>query len=224
MKGGRFLVPALPAATVLVFLAFEAALERWRAEAAAQRRVRLTAIAFVVVLGAPTGVGAFAPAWRLDGGVGDGALVARGGYQLSPVWTRAVPLADCVPPGQSVAYSEAGLFGYEHLGLHIVDLRGLTSGPIARRAPRQDKYPWGVQDPNWYRADSPVGRVLLEARPQMIISFDASADNPPGSSILAGLYRRSAAIPVPGADKTLFVYLRRGFSCRARGTGGWPKT
>jgi hypothetical protein len=214
MKGGRFLVPAIPALTVLVFCGVEAWLERKRQGGTGYRRSRVAALAVVVLLAAPVGGTYVAPAWGLSSGLGDNALIANGHYgSLDVIWVTAVRLADCLRPGQSVAYSEAGLFGFEHQDLRLIDLRGLTSGQIARHVPAKDKYPWGVQDPRWFVSTSTVGHVVMTSRPAMIMSFDVSRRIWPGNSILSGLYRRAATIPVLGSSQTLLVYLRSGVSC-----------
>jgi hypothetical protein len=209
MKGGRFLAPAIPAVTVLTFCGVEALVSEARA-----KWVRALVVAGVVaLLVAPVDTSYFAPVWRLEAGVGDGALIAHGHYPLSPVWVGAVGLADCLKPADTVAWSEVGLFGYERLDLRVIDTRGLTDREIATRAPAADKHPWGVTDPDWYRATSTVGRILLRRRPDMIISIDDSATSRPGAEIFGGLYRRLALIPEPKPDHTMLTYVRRGVAC-----------
>jgi hypothetical protein len=214
MKGGRFLVPAIPAATVLIFSGVEAALASGRGKGAgSRRRLILAVLAVLAVLLSPVSVSDIAPAWHLSSGVSDRSLIASGGYALGRIWVRAVKLADCLRAGQSVAYSEAGLFGYEHLRLRVIDTRGLTDTEIARESPRVDKHLSGVTDLGWWHPTSTVGRVLLTNRPQMIISFDDSKTDWPGAWILHGLYRRAEIIPEPSPDRTLLVYIERGFEC-----------
>jgi hypothetical protein len=84
-----------------------------------------------------------------------------------------------------VATSEVGYLGFARLDLRILDLRGLTSRAIAEAAPASDKYPYGVEDPDWYRPTSPVGRILLRDRPALIATFDSS----PRPTVLGGAYR-----------------------------------
>jgi hypothetical protein len=214
MKGGRFLVPAIPAATVLAFSGMDALLTAARSNDKRSRARRgLIAATLVALFIAPVDGTYFAPAWRLSSGLGDRALIAHGNYVLSPIWGGAVSLADCLKPGQSVAFSEVGLFGYEHLGLRVIDTRGLTSEEIAQGAPSADKHPFGVEDPHWYLASSSVGRILVSRRPDLIISIDDAADNWPSSHIFGGLYRRVALIPEPRPNHTMLVYLRRGLAC-----------
>ena len=213
MKGERFLAPAIPAATVLVFLGVEAVLAsgpRGRATSPAGRRLALTAITAALV--APVTGADVAPAWSL-GGVSDRSLIASGHYPLSPIWTKAVGLARCLKAGQSVAYSEAGLLGYEYPDLRVIDTRGLTDTEIALRSPASEHRPWGVVDNQWFRPSSTVGTALIVSRPEMIISFDNSAAVLPHTWILGGRYRRAAVFPEPGSNAILLVYLRRGFAC-----------
>jgi hypothetical protein len=210
MKGGRFLAPAIPAATVLMFSGVEALVMVLRAS---RTFAGLVVTAVVALLVAPVNGASVAPAWWLTSGVGDRSLIADGQYPLSPIWVAGVGLADCLKAGQSAAYSEVGLFGYEHPGLRVIDTRGLTSKEIASDAPTGDRHPWGVQDPQWFLTNSVVGRALTQQRPDMIISFDVSAADSPSRLILRGLYRRAAIIPEPSADHTLLVYLRRDVGC-----------
>jgi hypothetical protein len=214
MKGGRFLVPAIPAATVLVFLGVEAlgasAASKSKISRASRGLVATSVVAFLV---SPVTRSSVAPAWVLSNGLGDRNLIARGHYPLSSIWATAVGLADCLVPGQSVAFSEVGLFGYEHPALRVIDTRGLTSKQIARAAPAADKNPWGVQDPHWYLASSSVGRILIRSRPAMIISFDVSATDWPSSRIYDGLYHRVALIPEPPPGHSILVYIRRNVGC-----------
>jgi arabinofuranosyltransferase len=213
MKGGRFLAPAIPVTAVLLLSGVVAVLAPERTGRAMSRARRgLTVTAVLAVLVAPVAGTYLAPAWELTNGVSDSALIAAGNYPFSNMWAAAGGIADCLKPGQSVAYSEIGLFGYQHLTLRVVDTSGITTPEIAKQAPAADKHPWGVTDPQWFRPSSTIGRVLAHRRPELIIDFEEAVTAGPGGSILAGLYRRAAIIPEPHS-KTLLVYLRRNFSC-----------
>jgi hypothetical protein len=213
MKGGRFFAPAIPAGTVLVFLGVELALSATNVARPSLRRRTLMVILAVAVLVAPVSSSYIAPSWRLTHGLTDRNLISAGNYVWSPIWMTAAQFARCLRPGQSVAYSEVGLFGYEHPNLRLIDTRGLTSRDIAQEVPTADKEVSGVTDRRWFLKTSPVGRILARARPEMIISFDASPSQLPGRWILGGLYRRLTSFPEPQAKKTVFVYLRRNVAC-----------
>ncbi len=216
MSGGRFLAPAIPAATVLVFGGVEAFLTPTGGNSAVHPRRRALTVAMVLgVLVAPVGAGYVAPAWALAGGLSDQSLIRAGNYPLSNTWGAAVGLADCLKPGQTVAYSEIGLFGFEHPGLRVIDTSGLTDAEIARHAPTQAKHPWGVADPHWYLPDSTVGRELVNRRPQLIIAFDNYLPLPAGAWILDGSYHRTVITQEPGSHHRLTMYVRRGFVCSA---------
>jgi arabinofuranosyltransferase len=215
MKGGRFFVSAIPSATLLLICGVEAILVAG-ASAASIRRRRVMAVAVVAALAAPVSSSYLAPAWVVAG-VSDSSLIASGHYPLSKLWATAVGTAACLPPGESVAYSEIGLFGFEHLDLRLVDTSGLTDTEVATHATAAERHPWGVSDPDWYRPGSLVGGVLMRARPAMILAFNNYVNAPPSRSILNGQYVRVESIPEPGSSGTdLFVYLRRGFTCGAR--------
>ncbi|HET9718973.1 MAG TPA: hypothetical protein VFP55_02745 [Solirubrobacteraceae bacterium] len=214
MKGGRFLAPALPALAVLMMMGVEVLCETVSPRRRRRRSlIVLLGAAAVALLALPMPID-YNPAWALSRGVGDQALIADGGYGLSGPWIDSAALASCLAPGQTVADSEVGLFGWEHLDLRVLDMRGLTSSAIARNAPPRDKALAGVVDPRWYLPGSPVGRVLERARPAMIIGLHRRGRVLP-SAILDGRYaRRSADLPTSVANR-ITVYLRRGVRCSA---------
>lgn len=216
MKGGRFFAPAVPAATIMVLLGVEAILTPRHPEQIVTRRRRRIAIAVVVLLLAPANVDYLAPIWRFTSGISDHSLIADGNYPLSPTWSNSPTIVDCLKPGQSVAYSEIGLFGYQHLDLRVIDTSGLTNARIARTEPASNKHPWGVNDPNWYLPSSSLGHVLIQARPEMIIALNDSRSTRPSNSILNGLYQRAAPTREHASLATPIVYVRvRGDrSCR----------
>ncbi len=124
------------------------------------------------------------PAWRIHGLRDAAILKANPDSTVSTLWTALPSLLHCVQPGQLVATTEIGFFGYTEPQVRILDLRGLTNRAIALGAPSAVKETWGVLDPYWYRRTSPVGRVLLEQRPTVIVEFDTL----PMSKVLGGLY------------------------------------
>ena len=126
-----------------------------------------------------------APVWQLSG-VDDRSLLASGGYgQYSHLWATLPSYLRCLRAGQLVATSEVGYFGFVRQDLRILDTRGLTDRSIAKGSPDSVKFPWGVVDPFWSQPTSPVGRVLIRAKPAVITTFDVL----PTKSALGGAYR-----------------------------------
>jgi len=125
-----------------------------------------------------------APVWQLSG-VDDRSLLASGGYQYSHLWATLPSYLRCLRAGQLVATSEVGYFGFVRQDLRILDTRGLTDRSIAKGSPDSVKFPWGVADPFWSQPTSPVGRVLIRAKPGVIATFDGLRPK----SALGGAYR-----------------------------------
>jgi hypothetical protein len=101
------------------------------------------------------------------------------------MWSSIPSTLKCLRPGQLVASTEVGYLGFARQNLRLLDLRGLTSSSIARSAPASMKMVAGVQDLTWSNTKSPVGRVLLQQMPAVIIESDTT----PTTSVLGGRYR-----------------------------------
>lgn len=220
MTGARFLVPALPSLVVLTCVGMEIAkprLNRWR-----WGGVLLTA--FIVGMAAPVGIHAagrqhagdthnlidteYAPVWSMRG-VSEAALIASGNYgSFGRMWPIAVEAIRCLKPGETVAFSEVGLIGYERLDLNVLDTRGLTDKRIATEAPVHEKTKYGVIDRNWYEMSSTVGKYLSERRPEMVMGIDAE----PQSSAVGGLYVLDEVVDFR-VGRPLSVYARNDFHC-----------
>jgi len=136
-----------------------------------------------------------APVWQLSG-ADDRSLLASGGYQYSHLWATLPSYLRCLPAGQLVATSEVGYLGFVRQDLRILDTRGLTGRSIAKGSPESVKFPWGVADPFWSRPTSPVGRVLIRAKPAVIVTFDGLRPE----SALSGAYRLVEAPASLGAS------------------------
>jgi len=113
-----------------------------------------------------------APVWHLRGS-DDQSLLAVGGYPTSHLWVTLPSYLQCLHAGQLVATSEVGYLGFARQDLRVLDIRGLTDRTIAKGAPASLKFPWGVDDPSLLQSTSPVGRILLHAKPAVIATFDA---------------------------------------------------
>ncbi len=128
-----------------------------------------------------------APIWDIRG-LSDQALIGSGQYtdlSLSQIWATIPGELRCLRPGQLVATTEVGYLGFARQDLRLLDLRGLTDNTIASESPSSVKWPWGVQDPDWYLVNSVVGRVIVSQKPAVIVTFDP----PSRPTILGGLYR-----------------------------------
>ncbi len=127
-----------------------------------------------------------APAWKIQG-LSDRALLDSGGYEgFSQFWSGFPAELDCLKPGQLIATTEVGFIGFSHQDVRILDIRGLTDPSIARHAPTPVRFPWGVDDPQWFDASSVVGQVILKQSPVLIADFDT---HPPKNDVLGGHYR-----------------------------------
>jgi arabinofuranosyltransferase len=212
MKGGRFLTPAIPALTVLLMMGVEGLAGSWQTQLRRGSLITALAVAATSALLVCPVRADYDPIGSLGSGLGDRALVAAGGYGFSGLWVDSLPLADCLRPGQTVAYSEVGLFGWEHLDLRVLDTRGLTNSAIARGAPAQDKSLAGVFDRRWFLPTSPIGRVLERVRPPMIIAFGRPGQKLP-DEIFGDRYK-GRPIRIPGLLPIhLVVYVRGGTTC-----------
>jgi hypothetical protein len=178
MIGGRFVAPAVIPLILVQLLGF------WNLASFVRRHTRPQAArgAFAFGVGALVAASVFplwlvhAPAWRIRG-IDDRSLLSTG--------TELPDDVRCLRAGQLVATSEVGYLGFVRQDLRILDLRGLTDRQVATATPASDKIPQGVDDPDWYRPTSPVGRVLLRDRPALIATFDS----PPRPTVLGGAYR-----------------------------------
>jgi hypothetical protein len=125
-----------------------------------------------------------APAWRIHGLSDRAILIANPEPTIASLWIALPPILKCIHRGELVATSEIGFLGYSRLDLRILDLRGLTNRAVAMNSPAVMKETWGVRDLSWYLPTSPVGRVILEQKPRVIIEFDTV----PMPVVLGGRY------------------------------------
>ena len=147
-----------------------------------------------------------APAWHVSG-ADDRSLIASGGAE-SHTWSALSGYLHCVRSGQLVASSEVGYLGFSRQDLRILDLRGLTDRSIAKGSPASVKFPWGVDDPSMLQPMSPVGRVLVRARPVVIATYDPLRQ----TSAFGGAYKR---VKVPGSWRTsIYVRSASGVLCQ----------
>jgi hypothetical protein len=151
-----------------------------------------------------------APTWKIKG-IDDLSLLSSGQYPYSPMWSTLPSDLSCLHAGQLVATSEVGYLGFARLDLRMLDLRGLTNSAIATQSPASDKYPWGVQDANWYIPTSPVGRVILRQNPAIIASIDPA---PP--QVLGGRYR---LVKVSSFPYNYYFSIRLSFYARSGSIG-----
>jgi hypothetical protein len=84
-----------------------------------------------------------------------------------------------VPPGATVAFTEMGATPFLNPKVSFIDLRGLTDRAIARHPELADRHKnYGIFAP-WHRADSPLGKYLLQRRPDYILDYDWQAFQTP---------------------------------------------
>lgn len=220
MTGARFLVPALPSFVALICTGMVVAKPRL----AKVPHVGVLLALFVVGMAAPVGINAagrqhpgdvhnvidteFAPVWTLRG-VSETALISSGNYgAIGDMWPQAVDAIRCLPPGATVAHSEAGLLGYERLDLDVIDTRGLTDTWIAKKAPAAEKTKYGVIERNWFDPSSTLGQYLSQRRPEMILNMDAD----PQDTAIGGLYVLHKVINFR-VGRPLSIYVRKDFHC-----------
>ena len=209
MHGYRFLAPAVVGIAVLQAsgaVTVASAARRWT-------RAGPFAAVFSAALIIPL-CNTYGVPWQHDsvtalaGGLSDKNLIAAGGYRgFSPLWTYIGDQLACARPGDLVATSEAGYVTFSHPALDFMDLRGLTNTQIPRAAPAALRQVVGVTDVDWWRATSPVGRVLLGAQPVLIVTIDGS----PPTTVLDAEYRLRTVIEVRQVKD--YVYGRVGSSC-----------
>lgn len=219
MTGARFLVPALPSFIVLICTGLVVA----QPLLAKKSRAGVLLAIFVICMAAPVGINAagrqhpgdhnlidteYAPVWSLHG-VSETALISSGNYgAISDMWPQAVDAIRCLPPGATVAYSEAGLLGYERLDLNVIDTRGLTDKWIARNAPTAEKTKYGIVERNWFDPSSTLSRYFGQRRPEMILNMDSE----PQSDAVGGLYVLHKVINFR-AGHPLSIYVRKDIRC-----------
>jgi len=220
MKVARFLEPVEPCLIVLQLLG-AAVLFGWIVERVHRSRVEskstgekttgnLDLVVGAVLLGGLVMGTCFAfiqndPVWTLQG-VSDQALVSHSGDQpYSSVWAEEPRLFACARAGQLVATTEAGYGPFVDERLPVLDLRGLTNREIAETAPSSLKSNVGVIDTDWYSPTSPVGEVVLQERPVLIVTVNG----PPVRRALDGEYRLIETQDALG----LRVYARVGTAC-----------
>jgi len=148
------------------------------------------------------------PVWSLQG-VSDQALVNDSGDQpFSSIWAEEPRLFACARPGQLVATSEAGYGPFVDERLRFLDLRGLTNREIAETALASFKSVVGVTDEGWESPRSPVGKVILEEHPVLVVTFDGPATQ----NVLEGKYH---LIELQSSLR-LKVYAEVGTACSVR--------
>jgi hypothetical protein len=139
----------------------------------------------------------------------DQALVKDSGdQQYSTVWAEEPRLFACARPGQLVATTEAGYGPFVDEWLRVLDLRGLTNREIAETAPASLKSSAGVADLRWQSPTSPVGKVILQEHPVLVVTVNGPATE----KALGGEYH---LIDVQSATG-LRVYAEVGTACSVR--------
>ncbi len=187
MAGGRFLAAAaIPVIVIEIMGALEATAFLRHHLSARGERYPVVIISLLLMSASILPLTYVnAPIWLITG-VSDRSLIASGQYRsLSAMWSLIPSALKCLRPGQLVASTEVGYLGFARQDLRLLDLRGLTSSSIARNAPASMKMVAGVKDQTWTKSTSPVGRVLLQQRPAVIIEFDST----PATLVLGGRYR-----------------------------------
>jgi hypothetical protein len=217
MRGGRFLVPALPA-LIIVTLSGASATSVW----VARRRPDLRRVAIVGSAGvllavtfAPWTTEA-APVWRVGGAFDDDAFVASAGYgQYDAAWSTIPQIVACFP-GARVATTEVGNAGWADPRRPVLDLRGLTDEVVARDAPTELHQVAGVGLGNWWSPDSVVGHRIVAWRADLLVLLGDEARMP--AAALGGRYALRAMVPLATGGR-LAVYTRPGLSsmCTERG-------
>ncbi len=175
MQGWRFCVPALPFMALIQVFGARLIAARWtrlRSKSLFSRRARFVSVALAGFFALIAVVGPHRP-WHDAAFTTSGrGLLAASGYVgvsgLNQV-TVGAWMAEHLPRGASVAYSEMGYAGMVNLDKHFVDVFGLVTKEIAHGAPRELKRSLGVEDKRWFEQDSPVGAVLLKLRPRYIL-------------------------------------------------------
>ncbi|MEO7556357.1 MAG: hypothetical protein ABIV94_07105 [Acidimicrobiales bacterium] len=145
------------------------------------------------------------PWWKIDFATEDRAFVTQGPGPFPAFWVAASDVLDrCAQPGWLVAGSEMGFAPFHHPELRFLDLRGLVSDDVSH-APAELKGTAGVTDEHWFEPDSPVGRVLLARRPELILTFDAPPGQSPPPVALDGAYRSVDVIPGEGVSERVYA-------------------
>ena len=207
MGGSRFLV------ALFAVLAPFAGI--WLAErATAPRRGQPTWAPVALLAAAVVFTNVFSPhhPWSsIDWATDDRSFVASGNGPFPAFWSEASDLLDrCARPGWLVAGSEMGFAPFHHQDVRFLDLRGLISDDVSRVA-SDLKGTAGVTDEHWFEPDSPVGRILVARRPELILTFDAPPGQAPPDSALDGLYR--VIDTIPGTTVSEYLYARADVSC-----------
>jgi len=217
MKVARFLEPVEPCLIILQLLG-AAVLFSWilarvqHGDGVSTSTTSLQLAVGVILLGGLVVGTCFAfyqndPVWTLRG-VSDQALVSHSGDQpYTTVWAEEPRLFACARPGQLVATTEAGYGPFVDEWLRVLDLRGLTNREIAETAPSSLKSAVGVTDEDWHSPISPVGKVILQEHPVLVVTMDGPAIH----SVLDGEYHLIEDQNALG----LRVYAEVGTACSA---------
>jgi hypothetical protein len=185
--GGRFLAPAA-APFVIVEAMGVVWLERAnrvRSKSPPSHLLAILSTSLIVVTSLVPLTYEHAPVTRIRGLSDRSLLASSTEYTVRSVWLDLPALVSCLRPGALVATTEIGFLGFERLDIRILDLRGLTNMTIARTTPAQMKGLGGVDDLDWWKPTSSVGRVILARHPAAVVEFDSV----PSANVLAGRYR-----------------------------------
>ncbi len=172
MHGGRFLAPAIVPTIALGVIGINTIdhTQDRSSRPSRRRAVQWITSAALITTSLLPAIVAGDPVWKIHG-LGNGQLLAAGGYRFSSLWVTLPTRFDCLAAGTTVASTEIGYLGFERPDLRILDMRGLTDTTIARTAPQTDKFNGGVVDNGWWRGYDPVGKALLAAHPDVIASI-----------------------------------------------------
>ncbi len=207
MQGGRFAAPAIIPLLVIELLgvvSISSYMGR-RAQPIVASGVRGVVAAGLLasstgLIVSTTSIHPFpAPVWQLSG-IDDRAVIASGGYLESYAWATLPSYLQCLGAGQLVASSEVGYLGFSRQDLRILDIRGLTDRSIAKESPSSVKFEVGVDDPSLMQSTSAVGRVLIQAKPAVIATFDEIRQK----TAFGGAYK---LVKVPGLSH-MSIYVR----------------
>jgi hypothetical protein len=175
MTGQRFLaVAAIPFIAIEVLgITMIASLVARHLNPSLKRIPSITVGALLVLTSLLPFIDSSTPIWSI-GGFADSPLIDAGSPAGFIALSAGMPATlRCVKQGELIATSEIGYLGFARLDLQILDVRGLTNRVIARGSPASIKGVHGVTDLDWYKATSPVGKVLLAREPAVIAELDS---------------------------------------------------
>ena len=204
MYGWRFMAPILPLLAICQCHGIRA-LSRYRRPASVLS-TRLCG-AFIAALWLISCAKTNHYSWKSANFSTHGSHLLQASEGYGPLWVKGADYIQQLPPGATVAYSEMGYAGFSNMDKSLLDIRGLTDREIAH-LPAKYKYSTGIADKNWYQQGDPLGQILQQRKPSVIISFDAVPPN-----IALGGYQRAGVLPLPTNDTQgstyAFVYRRQ---------------